>query len=136
MGEEFESFIGKHHILNLCTCCDSLSWSSSCFYAFNGNCFIFASDKKTRHMQNIAKNPFVSGTIALETKEVGLIQGLQFEGSVKKASISSKKFYFKIYPFARALFPMLWEIDISYAKLTDNRLGFGKKLEWKIDLQR
>ncbi|MDR1976341.1 MAG: pyridoxamine 5'-phosphate oxidase family protein [Campylobacteraceae bacterium] len=131
MSEEFLAFIKKHHVLNLCTCVDNTSWSSSCFYAFDGSVFIFASDNKTRHMQNIAKNPSISGTIALETKEVGLIQGIQFEGVVKKASAVAKKCYFKTYPFSRALFPTLWEIEITYAKLTDNRLGFGKKLEFR-----
>jgi uncharacterized protein YhbP (UPF0306 family) len=128
--EKFTAFINEHHVLNLCTCRDNLSWSSSCFYVFSENSFVFASDEKTRHMQNIAQNPFVSGTIALETKEVGLIQGLQFKGVVKRASTHGKKLYFKTYPFARALFPTLWEIEITYAKLTDNRLGFGRKLEW------
>jgi uncharacterized protein YhbP (UPF0306 family) len=132
MGEEFIKFISEHHVLTLSSCFENKTWSSSCFYAFEkrGQTFVFASDKKTRHMQNIAKNPYVSGAIALETKEVGLIRGLQFEGIVKSASTIGKKSYFKTYPFALPLLPTLWEIEITYAKLTDNRLGFGKKLEF------
>jgi len=25
----------------------------------------------------------------------------------------------------------LWQLDVTYFKFTDNRLGFGKKLIWK-----
>lgn len=133
MNQEIITFIKEHHVLNVSSYEDGKTWSASCFYAFleKDAAFVFASDKKTRHMQNIAKNPFISGTITLETKEVGLIRGVQFEGKVKKASLKAKKAYLLSYPFAAALMPSLWEIEIIYAKLTDNRLGFGKKLEWK-----
>jgi uncharacterized protein YhbP (UPF0306 family) len=133
MNQEFIAFIKEHHVLNISSCEDGKTWTASCFYAFleADGAFVFASDKKTRHMQNIAQNPFVSGTIALETKEVGLIQGLQFEGKVKKASLKAKKKYLFSYPFAAALIPSLWQIEITYAKLTDNRLGFGRKLEFR-----
>ncbi|MDR2080271.1 MAG: pyridoxamine 5'-phosphate oxidase family protein [Campylobacteraceae bacterium] len=135
MNQEIITFIKEHHIVNISSCEEGKTWSASCFYAFleEKRAFVFASDKNTRHMKNIAKNPFVSGTITLETKEVGLIRGLQLEGSVKKASMSGKKLYFQTYPFALALFPTLWEINITYAKFTDNRLGFGKKIEYKAE---
>jgi uncharacterized protein YhbP (UPF0306 family) len=131
------AFIQEHHVMHVSSHEDGKSWTASCFYAFleKESSFVFASDKKTRHMQNIAKNPLVSATIALETKEVGLIQGLQFEGRVKKASLKAKKTYLLAYPFAAALMPSLWEIEVTYAKLTDNHLGFGKKMEWRRDLQ-
>ncbi|MDR2100265.1 MAG: pyridoxamine 5'-phosphate oxidase family protein [Campylobacteraceae bacterium] len=130
MNQELITFIKEHHILNISSYEEGKTWSASCFYAFYEDIFVFASDKNTRHMKNIVKNPFVSGTITLETKEVGLIRGLQFEGEVKKASRKAKKTYLLLYPFAAALMPPLWQIDITYAKFTDNRLGFGKKLEW------
>ncbi|MFV0482445.1 MAG: pyridoxamine 5'-phosphate oxidase family protein [Campylobacteraceae bacterium] len=134
MQKEFLDLIKEHHVLNLSTCKDNEPWSASCFYAFNEeeNYFVFASSKDTKHIQNIEGNPNVSGTITLETKEVGLIQGLQFSGSVKEASSTAKKLYFKTYPYAIAMLPTLWELKVSYAKLTNNRLGFGKKLEFKL----
>ncbi|MDR0408456.1 MAG: pyridoxamine 5'-phosphate oxidase family protein [Campylobacteraceae bacterium] len=133
MSEEFIWFIKEHHVLHISSHEDGKTWSANCFYVFlkTNNAFVFASDKDTRHMRNIIKTPYVSGTIALETKEIGLIQGLQFEGIVQKASLKAKKAYFLSYPFAAALAPSLWELEIDYAKLTDNRLGFGKKLEFK-----
>lgn len=84
-------------------------------------------------MQYAAKNPLISGTIHLETKEIGKIQGLQFEGEIKKASMKAKKAYLLSFPLSAALMPTLWEIEINYAKLTNNELGFGKKLVWQKD---
>lgn len=135
MQKEFVDFIKEHHVLTLCTCKDNISWCASCFYVYyeEDNLFIFASDKKTKHTKLMIENPNISGTIALETKEIGLIQGMQFSGVVSKASSDSKKLYLKTYPYAIALIPTLWQIKINYAKLTNNRLGFGKKLEFKGD---
>lgn len=134
MNEEFIAFIKQHHVLNLSVAHENKSWSASCFYAFLENgVFVFASDNDTRHMNYIAKNPFVSATIALETKQIGLIQGIQCEGVVRKVSKEGQKAYFQAFPYARAMSPKLWEIEIAFAKLTDNRFGFGKKLIWQRD---
>ena len=42
-----------------------------------------------------------------------------------------KKLYFKAFPYALALSPKLWQIKVNYFKMTDNRLGFGKKIIWQ-----
>jgi len=39
--------------------------------------------------------------------------------------------YLKRFPFALAVKLDLWILYIDYIKMTDNRLGFGKKLEWR-----
>jgi uncharacterized protein YhbP (UPF0306 family) len=132
--KEFADFISRHHVLSLNVCFENKSWSASCFYAFlKTGAFAIASDKNSRHMQYAAKNPLISGTIHLETKEIGKIQGLQFEGEIKKASMKAKKAYLLSFPLSAALMPTLWEIEINYAKLTNNELGFGKKLVWQKD---
>lgn len=133
MQKEIIDFIEEHHVLNISTCKNNISWCASCFYAFNkeNNSFIFASDKKTKHALYMQDNPKISGTIYLETKEIGLIKGLQFSGIANQASSRAKKIYFKTYPYALAMLPTLWEIKIDYAKFTNNCLGFGNKLEFK-----
>ncbi|MBE0495764.1 MAG: pyridoxamine 5'-phosphate oxidase family protein [Campylobacterales bacterium] len=132
MDEKFHVFLKDHHVLNLATCKGNLPYTCSCFYAFDApnGCFIFASDPKTRHIQEALENPNVAGTVTLETKSVGLIQGMQFTGHLTQSDKTAYKLYYKAYPFARAMRPTLWTLRIDYAKLTDNRLGFGKKLEF------
>jgi len=125
----FFDFIEKHHILTLATV-DSTGnpQCATLFYAFDEDalCFIVASDTKTEHIQNALQNNRIAGAIALETKTVGKIEGLQFKGELLPCKQSA--LYFEAFPYARAMRPTLWTIRLKSIKLTDNRLGFGKKL--------
>jgi len=126
-------FVKEHHLLSLSTCKDNIPHSANCFYAFDetGFSFIIASDESTRHMQELHVNPNYAGVIALETKEVGKIRGLQFSGIIKKATLYEKALYIKTFPYALAMNPTLWTLHVNELKFTDNRLGFGKKLIYK-----
>ncbi len=132
-------FINRHHVLTLATCTESNPWCASCFYAYleKENCFIFTSDISTKHVKDALHNNFVAGAIALETNIVGRIRGIQFLGimSLPPAEIKSKVriAYLKRFPFAVLMNTKLWIVTINYIKMTDNRLGFGKKLIWKAD---
>ncbi|MFK5936973.1 MAG: hypothetical protein QM497_01140 [Sulfurimonas sp.] len=105
----------------------------SLFYAYSPalNAFVVASAEETRHIKHIKNNPNIAANILLETKTVGKIQGLQLRGNFKELQDTTlKKLYFKAFPYALVLNPKLWQIDVEYFKLTDNRLGFGKKIIW------
>lgn len=83
-------------------------------------------------MRNAVNYPMVAGTVALETKTVGKIQGIQFAGEMIRAdSPKQQELYFKAFPYARVMNPILWCIRMERCKMTDNRFGFGKKLIWK-----
>lgn len=133
LDSAISTFITKHHLLTLATCKDNLPYCTSCFYAFldESATFVIATDiHKTRHGKEALENAHVAGTVALETKIVGKIQGVQFTGIFKEASESERKAYFKRFPYALAMQPTLWSIEVTYLKFTDNTLGFGKKLEF------
>ncbi len=135
--EKIVNFIAKHHVMSLATSADSELSVCNLFYAYDAKelSFIVASSDETVHIQNILKNPKVAGTIVLETKTVGKIQGLQFRGHfciLKDSSL--KKLYFKTFPYALAMNPQLWQIKIDYFKMTDNSFGFGKKIIWQKSL--
>jgi len=131
-------FIKEHHLLSLSTCKDDTPHSASCFYAFDKDKFVFiiASSESTRHIKELHVNPNYSATIALETKKIGKIQGLQFSGTIKKATFLEKALYLKIFPYAVALKPTLWVLHVNNLKFTDNRLKFGKKLVFKRETKR
>jgi len=126
------AFLKKHHLLTLATCKDNLPYCASCFYAFHeqSTTLVIATDEKTRHGHEALENAHVAGSVALETKLVGKIQGVQFTGVFREAHETEKKAYFKRFPYALAMQPVLWGIEIKYLKFTDNTLGFGKKLEF------
>ncbi|MDY0233294.1 MAG: pyridoxamine 5'-phosphate oxidase family protein [Sulfurimonas sp.] len=129
---KIESFIHKHHALSLATSDGDELSVCSLFYVYDKGCFVVASSEDTTHIKHVLKNKKVAGNILLETKEVGRIQGLQFRGIFEILNDKElKKLYYKRYPYALAMMAKLWKIEVNYFKLTDNRLGFGKKLIWQ-----
>lgn len=125
-------FITKHHVLTLATTDARGVWCSNCFYAFDKvrGCLIFTSGPETRHAQQMEASPEVAASIVLETRIVGRVQGLQLCGHVEKGGEEARKCYLKRFPYAAVSDLHLWELHPATLKLTDNTLGFGKKLLW------
>lgn len=132
-------FIQEHHVLTLATTFNDEPYCANCFYVYNegDNMLIFTSDMDTKHIQQTAHNIFVAGTIVLETSIIGKIQGIQFQGYISQLHgdllKKAKKSYIKRFPVAALMNTVLWGVDLTFLKFTDNRLGFGKKLIWKND---
>jgi len=140
--QRITDFIGEHHILTIAVVRDNLPWCATCYYTYikEINRFVVTSDLETRHMRDVIEgnNYKVAGTIALETKIIGKIRGIQFSGLLKSIAgddlKKAKSAYLKRFPIARLMPAMhLWAIDPEYIKMTDNRLGFGKKLFWPAE---
>lgn len=137
--ERIFNFISEHHILTLAVSTKNGSWCATCFYVYlhDQNRFIFTSDPRTRHIREVMKNNnyYVSGAIALETKMVGKIRGIQFSGNLTglkgEELKNAKNAYLKVFPIARFSRLHLWGLTPDFIKMTDNRLGFGKKMIWK-----
>ena len=93
---------------------------------------IFSTDTKTKHAQDFTLNPNVAGSIALETKEVAKIQGVQLLGEITELKgedlNAEKKQYLQAFPYARLMETHLWAMRLTFIKMTHNKLGFGKKL--------
>jgi uncharacterized protein YhbP (UPF0306 family) len=134
------AFLKKHHVLTLATCVDDQPWCANCFYTFleEESALVFTSDIETRHIQETLKNSRVAGSIVLETSIVNKIQGVQFTGRLELPQIGmtdkTKYAYLKRFPFAALMDTTLWVLYIDHLKMTDNRLGFGKKLIWERSL--
>lgn len=130
-------FIDGHHVLTLATCAGNQPWCANCFYVYlkDENCFVFTSDDATRHVAEVLENSNVAGSVVLETGVVGKIQGIQFSGIMERPSkelqSKVKKAYLKKFPFSVLMKTSLWVLNPHYIKMTDNRLGFGKKLIWE-----
>lgn len=135
--DKIAAFIKKHHVMTLATVADGRPWCAHLFYAWmpDEKMFVFTSDEKTRHGAEMADNNAVAAGIALETRNVGRVQGLQAEGSVRKAAegelAAARRAYLRRFPYAAVAELSLWLLEPSMMKLTDNTLGFGKKLIWK-----
>ena len=136
MDERFVKFIKKHHVLTLATVSgEGMPYVANCFYAYDKerNLFIFTSDNTTRHGAEMEQNPNVALSIALETRVVGRIQGLQIEGKAERGDSKAQATYIKRFPYAAVAPLSLWMVRPKMMKLTDNTLGFGKKLIWQSE---
>jgi len=131
--KKIEAFLDFHHVLSLATSTNDELSVCNLFYAYDkqSSTFIVASSDDTTHIKHIKINNKVAGSVVLETKTIGKIQGLQFHGefSILEDTILSK-LYYKEFPASLVMKPKFWQIKIDSFKMTDNTLGFGKKLLW------
>jgi len=140
MDKRITKFLKKHHVFTLATGRDGQPWCSSMFYVFieEDAALVFTSDPATRHITEAMCNRSVAGAIAVETEIIGLIRGVQFSGILMEppAPEVRKKIhraYLKRFPYAILNTSPLWILELHEVKFTDNRLGFGKKLNWSRD---
>ncbi|MDR0511140.1 MAG: pyridoxamine 5'-phosphate oxidase family protein [Rikenellaceae bacterium] len=131
-----DDFVRRHHVMTLATSSDGLPYCCSVFYAWiaTEKSFVFTSDGGTRHVADMEACEFVAGAIALETTIVGRVRGLQLQGVVRRAGgddlAKARRAYLRRFPYAVAYPLNLWILTPTLLKLTDNRLGFGKKIVW------
>jgi len=129
-------FFRKHHVLTVATTVENEPWCANCFYVYleEENTLVFTSDNDTRHGKEFAKNHLVAGSVVLETMIIGKIRGIQFQGFISEPEgdlfATAKSRYLKRFPVAALLDTRLWVVKLTCIKMTDNRLGFGKKLIW------
>lgn len=129
-------FINQHHIFTLATSNNNIPYTATCFYVYlpEENCFVFTSDYETKHVNDMTLQSKVAGAIALETNMIGKLRGIQFTGTVKLLKCEdlkrAKKAYINRFPVALLSKTTFWGIYPEFIKMTDNRLGFGKKIIW------
>ena len=135
VDKRIADFIGRHHILTLATSVEGEPYCAACFYAYDKerNLFIFTSDTTTRHGKEMEENANVALSIALETRVVGRIQGLQIVGKAQRGDSKAQATYIKRFPYTAVVPLSLWMVAPTMMKLTDNTLGFGKKLIWESE---
>ena len=126
--------------MTLATCYNDEPYCCSLFYAYmeDEGCLVFSSENSTKHVRDLSHNMFVGACIALETETIGKIQGVQIQGLVyrpqDKMAKAARRAYMRRFPYAALLDTTFWVLEPTWAKLTDNRLGFGKKTTWKKEL--
>ena len=132
-------FFKKHHVLTIATTVDNEPWCANCFYVYleEENSLVFTTGSDTRHGKEFVKNPLVAGSVVLETLVIGKIRGIQFQGYVSEPDGDlhrrAKRGYLKRFPVAALMDTRLWIVRLTHIKMTDNRLGFGKKIIWTKD---
>jgi uncharacterized protein len=135
--EKIIKFFRKHHVLTIATTVANEPWCANCFYVYleEENALVFTTDSDTRHGQEFLTNPVVAGSVVLETLVIGKIRGIQFQGIVsepeEKILQKARSAYLKRFPVTALMETRLWIVELTLIKMTDNRLGFGKKIVWE-----
>ena len=133
--------LSSHNVMGLATLGDDGPYSTPVFYALadDGQTLLFMSKTSSKHSQHVIKNSRVSACVYVDAKDVGSLHGVQITGMVNSPEGKEQKqwrdIYCGAYPQARlAKFAgtryRIYALHIETAKLTDNRLGFGKSFLW------
>lgn len=130
-------YLKKQHVLSLCASSNDDLWCANCFYVFDETrmAFWLMTEPDTRHATLMLANPRVAGTVNGQPKSVLLIKGVQYRGRIQQLhddqEEQARRVYQKRFPIARKVQAPLWEIALDELKMTDNALGFGKKIVWQ-----
>ena len=141
------SLLSERWVLALSTVDTAGTYTTPLFYAVDaehsaagdqGPRLIFVSDPATAHGRMLGTGPTrASATTYLESRDIAELRGVQMRGFVTHQQILGsdetsrlRSLYLQVHPVARAPLesaspPAVYALDISWAKLTDNRLGFG-----------
>ena len=134
------TFLDNQTVLNIATSIDDKPYCASCFYVFNEKrkFLAFKSMKDSRHIKELLQQKNVAGTVLPNQLKLGTVKGIQFQGKLifpdQETSSSINGNYYSKFPYARAVPGDIWIIELDFIKMTDNQLGFGKKLVWSKDL--
>ena len=137
IDQQIIHFLNEHHLLTLATSQNNKPYCCNLFYVYDqvSNQLIFSTETKTKHAQDFITNTNVAGSVALETKNVSKIQGVQLLGTIEELKGErlkiAKEQYIKAFSYAANMELHLWVMPLNFIKMTHNKLGFGKKLIWE-----
>jgi uncharacterized protein YhbP (UPF0306 family) len=137
LDRRIADFLCEHHVLTLASSVNDNPWCASLFYVYMAGerLLAFTSEMHTRHVKEMMENTLVAGSVVLETKRIGILRGVQFQGRVRKPAgllaERARHAYLKRFPYALLKPAPLWVVELQTVKFTDNRLGFGKKIYWE-----
>jgi uncharacterized protein YhbP (UPF0306 family) len=142
--ERITRFIDENHVMALATAGPNGPHAANLFYARDGLCLVWVSDKESRHSQQIVLEPRVSAVIAPDISDYALIRGVQIHGTGR--CVTDKNERARLLDVLAARYPFLAKLNEAPARmavafesaavyalhprqivLIDNSLGFGHK---------
>lgn len=120
-------------------CCIDNTGKPYCFvyfYAFDNQkgIFYFKSSANSLHSVIMKNNPFIAGTVLPDRLNKLSVKGIQFQAKVLNSKTpevqDGMRNYLKKHPVALLMPGELWALQVNQIKMTDNTLGFGKKIIW------
>lgn len=137
MDNNIIEFLEKQTCASIC-CLDedNRPWCFSCFFIFNPGegLLYFKSSPGANHSSMMKKVPLIAGTVLPDKLNKLRTQGIQFDGvvldSMDRLTLGASQYYHKKNPLALAIPGDVWTIQVNRIKMTDSKMGFGKKIVW------
>ncbi|RKS84662.1 hypothetical protein DES39_1873 [Orbus hercynius] len=130
------TYLTKKTTLTLCCVDKEVPYCCNCFYVLNKAKMMLyiTSSFNTHHANIMLKSQQVAGTINDQARSVAYIQGVQYTGQItllnNEDEQQARNLFCQAYPIAKLKEAPMWAITLSMLKMTDNKLGFGKKFLW------
>ncbi len=141
MNETITRFLEEQTCATICCVDDNgKPYCFSCYYVFNKEVgvFYFKSSAEAYHSVLLKNNPGIAGTMLPDKLNKLITRGIQLQGEVLQDLHPLAKeayyLYHKKHPMALAIKGKVVTIRIDKIKMTDSKLGFGKKLNWNRPL--
>ena len=138
MNETIARFFEQQTCATICCTGDKGNpYCFSCYYVFNKEkgVLYFKSSAEAHHSALLKNNPGIAGTVLPDKLNKLITRGVQLQGEVLEHLHPMAKDaylrYHKKYPLALAIKGDVFTIQLNDIKLTDSKLGFGKKINWK-----
>lgn len=144
--------LARRRVLVLCTVDGEGPWAAPVFFAAEEFRLYFVSDPATRHGQAIGSGAAVAGAVTSDFADWQDIEGIQLDGFARPLCAAeevdrARAVYLGRFPFARLFLEpgqpfyeragrkVAWyALDVRRLRLTDNRLGFGTRLELDLSM--
>ncbi len=132
MQQVMRDFLDSRHLLSMGVMDEDGVYMANCFYAFDEEelALIIKSNQDTRHIQLASINPSIGVSVALDTKNLSKIKGLQIKAQMAKATLREENIYYQKYPFARWIKGDVFALRILWAKYTNNTALSRTKIQY------
>lgn len=138
INEKIISFLEQQTCATIC-CIDEEGkpYCFSCYYVFSKENYVlyFKSSTEAFHSALLAKNPIIAGTIMPNKVSQLVTRGIQLQGEMlpQQHPLTKDAYaqYHKKFAVALAIKGEVFTIQVNEIKMTDSKLGFGKKIYWK-----
>ncbi len=136
INKEILEFTAGNKIATICCTEANKPYCFNVFYSFleEEGCIIFKSSESTRHMQILAGNNHVAGTVIASEISLTKVEGIQFEGVIVNkdtVGLKASKSYYLRYPFAVTVPGRLWILELNSIKYTNTTNGISNKKAWQ-----
>ena len=132
--------IGERTVLCLASSSRRGPWCAPLFFApiDGGARLVFVTDPKSRHGRELAADPRAAAAVWFETADVKQVRGVQLAGRVValagRDAARARAAFLRRHPraapyLAKRPHERFFAFAVARAKVTDNRRGFGFKVE-------